>query len=347
MAGLFRFGVQPSASRDAEGRAADIRWSLSAIDPRAHLRYGSFAASDGAQVPYRLWRAHHPRAQLLLLHGACDYSGAFDEIAPLLARRGFTCLAIDQRGFGATQSRGQWTSQERMVDDLADAAAFLRDRTGKTLPLFVIGESMGGAVAVHAAAQFPNLDLAGLVLVAPGALASAVKRMFYHLFARLTRALTGDSEVVFERISGWELSPASAIRLLGDPLVMRGIKAEQFAGLVNLGYTAVSAAKKVTTPVLTLVAGKDDLLRQACIRRLHDNLAGDKTWNLVEDGPHLLLHWKRGDVVLREARHWINNKLTIASILEASDGGSARERPSSASDSPDCHPAPRPVCAAR
>jgi acylglycerol lipase len=345
MAGLFRFGFQPSASRDAEGRAADIRWSLASIDPRAHMRYGAFTASDGAAVPYRFWQARHPRAVLLLLHGACDYSGAFDEIAPRLARRGFTCLAYDQRGFGAAESRGTWTSQDRMVDDVADAVAFLRTRADADLPLFVIGESMGGTVAVHAAAEFPNLDLSGLVLVAPGALASAVKRMFYSLLARIGRSIAGDSEMVFERISGWELTPAAAIRLLGDPLVTRGIKAEQFAGLVHLGYTAVSAASKVTTPVLTLVAGKDDLLRQACIRRLHDNLSGDKTWTVVAEGPHLLLHWKRGDVVLREARHWINNRLMMPSpaMLAA---GSERARPSSTADCSLRHPAPQPACAA-
>jgi alpha-beta hydrolase superfamily lysophospholipase len=345
MAGLFRFGLQQAASRDVKQRLADIRWSLSAADPRAHLRCGAFVASDGAQVPYRLWQARHPRALLLLLHGACDYSGAFDEIAPRLARRGFTSLAYDQRGFGATQSRGTWPGLDRMVDDVADATAFLRGRSGAALPVFLIGESMGGAVAVHAAAKFPNLDAAGLVLVAPGALASAVKRMFYHFLARVTRAITGDSEVVFERISGWELSPASAIRLLGDPLVMRGIKAEQFAGLVNLGYTAVSQAKNVTTPVLTLVAGKDDLLGQSSIRRLHDNLAGDKTWNLVKDGPHLLLHWKRGDVVLREARHWINNRLMMPNPA-SSGAGSEQARPLPVSNSPSRHPAPQPACAA-
>ena len=345
MAGLFRYGFQRSASPGTKTGLDDVRWSLAAIDPRAHMRYGTFPASDGAHVPYRLWRAHHPRAQLLLLHGACDYSGAFDEIAPRLARRGFTSLAIDQRGFGATPSRGQWCGQDRMIDDVADAIAFLRQRTGTKLPLFVIGESMGGAIAVHAAAKFPNLDLAGLVLVAPGALASAVKRMFYHWISRLLRAFRPDAELLFERISGWELSPASAIRLLGDPLVMRTIKPEQFEGLVTLGYAAVTEAAKVTTPVLTLVAGKDDLLRQGCIRRLHDNLAGDKTWNFVSDGPHLLLHWKRGDVVLREARHWINNQMTISRANSAGDCEPAR--PSTSSDRPDCRPAPQPACATR
>ena len=93
---------------------------------------------------------------------------------------------------------------------------------------------------------------------------------------------------------------------------------------------------------MTMVAGKDDLLRQGCIRRLHDNLAGEKTWNFVNDGPHLLLHWKRGDVVLREARHWMNNRLMMPSPA-SSGAGSEPERLSPSC--PDYHPAPQPASA--
>ncbi len=246
---------------------------------------------------------------LLLLHGACDYSGAFDEIAPKLAKRGFTCLAYDQRGFGATASRGSWAGTGRMVDDVSDAIAFLRTRAGKTLPLYIMGESMGGAMAVHAAAAFPTRGIDGLVLLAPGALASTLWKLVYRWCARLIHLLARDSEIVFDRVSGNELSPSSAIRLMSVPLVMRGIKPEMFMGLLALGSDAVRKAREVEIPVLTLIAGRDDLLRKACIRHLHDNLAGDKTWRLVEDAPHLLLHWQGGDGVLREARHWIVDRL--------------------------------------
>ena len=51
---------------------------------------------------------------VLLLHGAFDYAAAFDEIGPKLAYKGFTALAIDQRGFGATESRGLWAGAARM-----------------------------------------------------------------------------------------------------------------------------------------------------------------------------------------------------------------------------------------
>ena len=72
---------------------------------------------------------------VLLLHGAFDYSGAFDELGPKLAAQGFTALAFDQRGFGATRSRRRWCGTKRMVHDVVDAIRFLRDRNG-ALPLF-------------------------------------------------------------------------------------------------------------------------------------------------------------------------------------------------------------------
>jgi acylglycerol lipase len=344
MSGVFQFSLRPRQDWPEKNRLSDIRWSLSALDPRAHLRCGVFATGDGTNLPYRFWRAKEPRAALLLLHGACDYAGAFDEIAPRLARRGFTCLAYDQRGFGATATRGNWAGSERLAADAAEAVAFLRKRAGDELPVFVVGESMGGAIAVHMAANYPRLRVAGLVLVAPGALAGALRRMIYGWMARLVRVWARDSEVVFERVSGWELTPAAAIRLIGDPLVMRGIKPEIFAGLVALGYSAVDKARRVSVPVLTLVAGRDDLLRQACVRRLHDNLAGPKTWRMIADAPHLLLHWRRGESVLREARHWILNRL-MAGATPAAASGDCASAPIAAARLP-CRPALPPASAA-
>jgi alpha-beta hydrolase superfamily lysophospholipase len=276
-----------------------------AADPRARLRCGSFAASDGADVPYRLWLFRKPQAAVVLLHGAFDYSAAFDEIGPRLARAGFAALAFDQRGFGATASRGTWAGVARMADDIADAGSFLLGRLHAEVPLFVLGESMGGAVAVHSAAANNIHGLSGLVLAAPGALASRFRQRLLAWFARAARNLSGDAELVFERLSGWELTPAAAIRLIGDPLVMRRIRPEMLCGMADLALSAVEEARKVTVPVLTMVGARDEFVRPACIRRLFDNLAGEKTWRVVADAPHLLLHWQRSGEIVREAARWI------------------------------------------
>jgi acylglycerol lipase len=308
--GSYRLSLRRAVPWKHADTATRHRWALTALDPRrASLFVGSHNASDGAQVPYRFWRADTPRALLLMLHGCCDYAGAFDDIAPKLAKQGIACLAYDQRGFGATVSHGMWTSQERITQDALDMARFLRARAQRDLPLFILGESMGGSVAVHTAASHADLDIAGLVLVAPGALACAIRNRFYRWLMRGLSSFAGQSEIIVERTNATELTAAAAIRLLGDPLVMQSIRPDLLDGVIAMGFAAVEAASKVSVPTLTVVAGKDDLLRGECVRELHDNLQGPKTWAPIESGPHLLLHWRRGDVVLSYIHRWIGHRL--------------------------------------
>ncbi|HEY4939949.1 MAG TPA: alpha/beta fold hydrolase [Rhizomicrobium sp.] len=309
MSQAWRLGFEFSAGEQKHS-VDDARWSLTGLDPATRVRTGAFTASDREDVPYRLWPATAPRALVLLLHGACDYSGAFDEIGPLLAARGLTAMAIDQRGFGATSTRGKWRGKNRMIRDAIEAVLFLRMRYGQTLPVFVLGESMGAALAVHVASRAPDLDLAGLVLSAPGAISGTWRRLFGTAITRILRWLAPGSGIVLERLSAWEFTPAAAIRLLSDPMVMRRIGPAALFGLFKLSRSAVDEADHVRVPVLTMTGTKEDVLRLDCIRRLHDGLAGDKTWESFEGGPHLLLHWQHNGRVLDKVVAWLEARLT-------------------------------------
>jgi alpha-beta hydrolase superfamily lysophospholipase len=278
------------------------------------MRRGWLKASDGAGIPYRFWRAEEPAAAVLLLHGAFDYSAAFDEIGPRLARRGFSALAVDQRGFGATASRGHWACPERLVADAAEAAHFLLGRLPPRTRLFVLGESIGGAVAIHAGAACALPALQGLILAAPGALASVFRQRMLGWMAAAVRALAGDAELVFERLSGWDLTPAAAIRLIGDPLVLRSVRPDLLSGMADLAFASLDEAKKVNQPALVMVGARDEIIRRSCIRRLFDNLGGEKTWRVVPEAPHLLLHWRRSSEVFHEITNWMLDRLPAENI---------------------------------
>jgi len=306
--GPFRVGFELSAEEERP-HVTDARWSLAGIIPSAPVLTGTFQASDGADVPYRLWPAKQPRALVLLLHGATDYSGAFDEIGPEFSSRGFSALAIDQRGFGATASRGMWLGKNRMIRDAIEAVVFLRMRFGPLLPVFIVGESMGAALAVHAAARAPDLDLAGIVLAAPGAISGMWRRAFWSVAGRVLSFFAPNARLVIERISAWEYTPGSAIRLLSDPMVMRRVKPAMLVGLYKLSRSAVDEAEHVYVPALTMIGGKEDLLREDCIKRLHHGLAGDKEWTRFKNGPHLLMHWKNREKVLSRTFSWIERQL--------------------------------------
>jgi alpha-beta hydrolase superfamily lysophospholipase len=309
MSEVYRFGFELSAADD-ERSVSDARWSLAALDPSTPIRTGTFGASDGERIPYRIWYTEAPRALVLLLHGATDYSGAFDEIGPQFASRGLTALAIDQRGFGATSTRGKWRGKNRMIRDAIEAVLMLRRRDGREKPLFIVGESMGAALAVHIASRAPDLGLSGIVLVAPGAISGTWRRLFGTVITRVLRFFAPNSGIVIERISAWDFTPAAAIRLISDPMVLRRIKPPMLFGLFKLSRTAVEEAEHVRIPSLTMVGGREDLLREDCIKRLHHNLAGEKEWARFEHGPHLLLHWKHGERVLGKALSWIESRLT-------------------------------------
>src|ERR1041385_3798971 len=93
------------------------------------------------------------------------------------AKLGITTLAYDQRGLGMNANPGIWSGAETMRADLDDAIAAARTRY-PGVPVFALGESMGGAVVLtalasdrpraDASADAPTLKTAdGIILVAP------------------------------------------------------------------------------------------------------------------------------------------------------------------------------------
>ena len=91
---------------------------------------------------------------MLGLHGFGDYRKAWDEPAEIWAKDGITTYAYDQRGFGASPTRGRWPGTEALVDD-AKTMTLLRGKY-PGVPLYIAGESMGGAVALVAADRAPR-----------------------------------------------------------------------------------------------------------------------------------------------------------------------------------------------
>jgi len=308
MAGVFRLAFRRIAEPGRSRKARDWRWSLLGAEPPANLYCGSLPTSDGAGAPYRLWLAEEPRALVLLLHGAFDYSGAFDDIGPKLAARGFSALAYDQRGFGGTSSRRHWCGIKRMALDVADAIRFLRARFG-ALPIFVAGESMGADVAIQTIARSRHTEIAGLILVAPGAVAGPFRRYLWSLAVRLWTFLAPQGEIDVVRLSGREFTPTAAIRLLSDPMVLRSVRPAMASGLLELAVSSVLAARNVCVPALTMVGSREDFLYTTCVASLHRNLAGEKTWRVFDGGPHLLFHWQRNEEVIAQATDWMATRL--------------------------------------
>jgi len=126
----------------------------------------AFLTRDGLRLPLRHWDAQHPRAVIVALHGMSDYSQAFDLPGPWWAAHGITVYAYDQRGFGAAPNAGLWPGTLSLCADLDDFVEAARAKFPR-IPIYALGESMGGSVvlAAMASARPPRVD--GVILVAP------------------------------------------------------------------------------------------------------------------------------------------------------------------------------------
>jgi alpha-beta hydrolase superfamily lysophospholipase len=93
-----------------------------------------------------------PKATILLIHGFPQTSYQFHHVLPLLAEKGYRCIAPDYRGAGRSSKHH---TDSRKTTMAADMVALL-DRLAITEPIHVVGHDIGGMVAFALASRHPE-----------------------------------------------------------------------------------------------------------------------------------------------------------------------------------------------
>jgi lysophospholipase len=120
---------------------------------------------DGA-IYYQVWDTQEPRAVALVSHGYAEHCGRYDHVAKALNDAGVVVYALDHRGHGhSAGDRGDIESWDAAVADF-DLLTDLAVAEHPDEPRFLVGHSMGGAIAI-AYAEAHQDRLAGLSLSAP------------------------------------------------------------------------------------------------------------------------------------------------------------------------------------
>lgn len=108
-----------------------------------------------------------PKFALLCIHGLGLYSKAYTDFGTRISRKGAAVYAIDVRGFGAwMNSAGHKDIDfDACLQDIKVAITAIR-KANPGLPVFLLGESMGGAIALRAASIYPDM-IDGLISSVP------------------------------------------------------------------------------------------------------------------------------------------------------------------------------------
>src|SRR5687768_10683451 len=111
---------------------------------------GKFEGVGGLHLYYRAWESNQPRAALLVVHGLSDHSGRYEYFGHRMAGSGISVYSFDLRGHGLSEGRrGHADRFEVLLQDVDGFRREVDTITGGTLPLFLLGHSMGGLIALR------------------------------------------------------------------------------------------------------------------------------------------------------------------------------------------------------
>ena len=202
-----------------------------------------------------------PRAALLCIHGLGLNSAAYRNLGTRLSHRNISVYAIDVRGFGS------WMKSQGHTDidydaTLGDIKAALENihKANPGLPVFLLGESMGGAIALRAASLYPG-EIQGLISAVPaGDRFGQKKEDFRVAFDVLThglhkefdigKSIVGQATDNRKQQSAWESDPLNRMELSPAQLM-------QFQHFMNEN---IEAAKKINSIPVLMVQGTLDRL---------------------------------------------------------------------------------------
>lgn len=277
---------------------------------RATLR-----ARDGTGLPLYAWHAPTaaPRAAIALVHGLAEHAGRYAALAARLNAAGIDVYAIDLRGHGRADGRRAWVTRfDDYLDDtqaLVDYAA-AQCRARKT-PLFLMGHSMGGAIAaLYAIERAPGsgVAFAGLLL---SSAALAPGRDVPHWMIAASRVMSA----VWPRFPAMKIDAALLARDAAvveanraDPLVHHGaIPARTGAELLEAMKRIEAGRAQLRMPVLIWHGTEDKLTEPEGSRAFGAHVGSpDRTLTLYEGSYHETLNDLDRERVIGAMMDWID-----------------------------------------
>jgi alpha-beta hydrolase superfamily lysophospholipase len=281
--------------------------------PRAALGDLALTTTDGESLPLRRWLPQgEQRAVILALHGFNDYANAFDAPAREWARFGIATYAYDQRGFGGAPARGRWAGSAALATDAVTAANLLRGRYPHT-PIYLLGESMGGAVAILAATGatgIPPAAVDGVILSAPAVWTRESMQFLPRLALWAGVRLFPGALFTGESLHILASDNIPMLIALGkDPMVIKETRLDAIYGLVDLMDRTITAAPSLTAPLLMMYGAHDAVIPvdpvRAFVAGLPPASAARDRFAYYRKGYHMLLRDLEGKSVAADVASWV------------------------------------------
>ena len=271
----------------------------------------TYTASDGDNIAMQDWPLPDGlslRGVVILVHGLGEYAGRHDKLAKRLNTWGFAVRGYDQYGHGESGgARGVLPTASRLVDDLADIVDSTRLRMARSVPLLLLGFSMGGLVAGHFVSQ-NRREVDGLVLSSPALQPglTALQKLLLATLPRVAPNFTVRNGIDPDFLSH-DRDVVDAYRR--DPLVHNRVSGRLGRFIADAAPTTVAGAAGWKVPTLLMYAAQDHLVNPAGSRTFAAAAPRHVVTSKCFDGLfHELFHELDPEPVYDTLRQWLDDR---------------------------------------
>ena len=256
----------------------------------------------------------------MAIHGYNDYSNSFKIPAEYLSKSNIFTFSFDLDGFGRNDNSSFWFPLSVHKQVIKEELLKLKKQYPKK-KIFLLGESMGGAIITSLMTNDRELPIDGAVLVAPAMWNFSESNFFKSLFMSLISKLFPNLKVSSK---GWVEVQASDNQevlkeLSKDKYFIHHPNLKSLNGIIELMDESYKDAKNFFSQpsynTLVVIPIKDEIVPR---KPLIELLEGTKiksydfssNFLIFESNYHMILRDIKGDDVTEEIKKWVLERKT-------------------------------------
>jgi len=271
---------------------------------------GTFRGAGAIELYYQRWRPERdPRAVLAIVHGFGEHSSRYPNVVNYYVPSGYAVYGFDHRGHGRSPGkRGHINEWSEFRDDVR-AFVQLVAMQEPNRPLFMLGHSLGGLIALEYVLRDPT-GLRGVIASSPLLVQAGLSPVVVTMGKILSRVAPSTAIKTGLDASTISRDPAVVKAYQEDPLV-------HSYGTPRLS-TEIAAAQKWTNahagelklPLLLIVGSEDKLVPPEGGRRFFDAVTFADKQKLDYPGAY---HETHNDIiapqVMADVERWLEAHL--------------------------------------
>ena len=274
---------------------------------------------DTNNLELREWEPSNNFSDIILkVHGYNDYSNSFDKSGEFFANNGIKSISFDLNGFGKNTNRGEWFGLDTHIKNIVEIIQKIKKKYPKK-NIYLMGESMGGAITISLVKKHKELPINGVILVAPAIwnftetnfIKGIPLKFMSKIFPKLQ--VSGKNFVKVRASNNNEMLK----ELSEDKFFIHKPTLESLQGIITLMDESFIDSKEYfenpTFKTLILLPLRDEIIPRKPLISIIAELDFKKNFfenikiNIYEDSYHMILRDLQGYEILGDIKDWIFN----------------------------------------